>query len=404
MTATDSEDVEDQASDLKGSRDGDATAPTNDGAPRRRWLLILLSLAVLGSVIFVLMAWEDAPDVTETAAPPPLQLVSIETITAGPQTVEVRSFAELRPRWSAELSAAVAGRVSKVFDSALAGEPVDAGTRLIEIENSRYVAELAAAELALKEAQLTLWQATNANLVARQEFERNNLQPPNDLALKLPQLEIARRAVASAEARLRSAKRQLDDATVVAPFSAFVTERFVSPGQSVNVGDPLVKLADRSEFELVAEIGRNDWDLLERPLAGLTAQVLDQNGKMIAQAEIRRGGGFLDESTRQHKVFLEIKNPGSGQVLSGDFVTIVLPGTTVTAALDLPASALTQEGYVWHLDGEDRLRRTEPVVLFRRNDRVIVRAPEDRDRWRIVITPLVSFLPGQKVQARAAGN
>lgn len=379
-------------------------APSDSGKPRRRWLWIMLSLTVLGGVLLFVSMAEDTIDVQETAAPPPAQLVSVETVTTSLETIEVSSFAEVRPRWSVELRAAVSGRVSKVFPSALAGEPVEVDTTLITIENSRYVADLAAAELALKEAQLALWQAKNATLLARGEFERANSTPPNDLALKLPQLEIARNSVVSAQARVRAAKRQLDDTTVVAPFSAFVTERFVSPGQTVSTGDRLLKLADNNTLDLEVELGRKEWSLLRQPLAGLTAHVLDQHGGMIAQAKIRRGGGFLDETTRQYKIFLEIERPASKQLLSGDFVKVLLPGVTVPAALDIPASALTQDGYVWHLDADDRLRRIEPTVLFRRHDRVIVRATTGTDRWRVAITPLVSFLPGQKARAQNAEN
>jgi len=368
--------------------------------PRSRRFWIWLSLGVLVLVLLVLSFSEDTIDVTETNAPPVLPLVSVEPVAAGPQSIQVRAFAEVRPRWSADLSAGVMGRIDKVLDNALAGEPVDAGTPLIEIESSRYVAELAAAELELKQAELALWQAKNATQVAQAEFKRTQTVPPNDLAIKLPQLGIAESAVVSAKARVAAAKRQLDDATIVAPFSAFVTERFVSPGQFVNVGDRLLKLADNTGFELVAELGQRDWVLLDRPLAGQTAEVLNQDGDPIATAIVRRGGGFLDETTRQYRLFLEIENPDTNAILAGDFVTIVLPGATVPSALDIPASALTKEGYVWHLDDDNRLQRTTPDVLFRRQDRVIVKSPIGAQGLRIARTPLVSFLPGQKVEPR----
>jgi len=365
-----------------------------------RWPWILVSLIVLAGVVVLLGYEEDTIDVSETSTPPPLPLITIEHASVTPQIAEIRSFAEVQPRWAAVLTSAVSGRVTKVFDQSLAGEPVEAGATLIEIENSRYAAELASAELALQQAQLSLWQAENATLLARKDYERNNRKPPNDLALKLPQLAIAKSSVTAAEARVLAAKRQLADTTITAPFSAYVTERFVSPGQSVNAGDRLVKLADNKKFELVAELGRNDWKLASKPLAGKVASVFDQDGNKIAEARIRGGGGFLDENTRQYKVFLEIQDPEQGQVLSGDFVTVLLPGQIIPEALDVPASSLTQEGYVWYVDTEDRLQRMEPRVLFRREDRVIILPPANTKNWQIATTPLVSYLPGQNVRTR----
>ena len=120
--------------------------------PARRWLWLLIAIGVLVGVLLFLSDAEDSVDVQRVTAPPPLQPVSVEVRPVGAETVEIRSFAEVRPRWSAELRSAVSGRVLDVMDEALVGERVEAGTTLITIEASRYVAELNAAELALEEA------------------------------------------------------------------------------------------------------------------------------------------------------------------------------------------------------------------------------------------------------------
>lgn len=375
---------------------------------RSRSFWISLSAGVLVCVILFLGAAEDTIDVAEITGPEPLKLVSVELVSSGPEGVEVNAFAEVRPRWSAELRAAVSGRVSEVFETAFAGARVEAGTTLLSIEASRYAADLAAAELGLEEAKLALWQARNVTTVARRSFQRSGTNPPNDLALKLPQLAIAQNSVKTAEARVAAAQRQLEDATVTAPFSAFVTKRFVSPGQTVNVGDQLVMLVDSSMYQLEVGLGRDDWDLLDTSLSGLSAAVLNQNGDQIAQANIRDTGGFLDEQTRQYRVFLEIDALHAPQVLSGDFVQVVLPGITVSDALNVPASAITQEGYVWYVDHENHLQRLEPEILFRRHDRVVIRNLRSENplsnTWRIAVTPLIAFLPGQVVRAQEVGG
>ncbi len=370
--------------------------------PHGRLSWVLVSLTVFLSVLLFLGLAEDTIDVAQVADPKPLQLVSVELVSSGAEPTEVRAFAEVRPRWSAELRAAVSGRVNGVLDAAFAGAQVEVGTTLITIEASRYAADLAAAELALEEAKLDLWKARNATTVARRSFQRSGTNAPNDLALKLPQLAIAQNSVTTAEARVAAAQRQLDDATVTAPFSAFVTKRFVSPGQTVNVGDQLLMLVDSSKYRLEVGLGRDDWDLLDASIHGSRAAVLDQKGDEIAQAIVRDAGGFLDEKTRQHKVFLEVDAVDAPQVLSGDFVQVRLPGITVSDALNIPASALTQEGYVWYVDAADRLQRFEPDILFRRHDRVVIRDLQTENlslsRRRIVVTPLMAFLPGQKVR------
>ncbi len=379
--------------------DGATDSDAKPGKSRRR-LWIWLSLAAFALVLTLLSYTEDTANVTGVTAPLPPRPVSVEQVSVAPQTVEIRAFAEIKPKWSAVLSAPVSGRIEEVFGSALEGEQVETGTPLLKIEDSRYVAELASAELTLKQADLALWQAKNANYVAQADFKRNKIKPPNDLALKLPQLAIAESAVAQAQAQVAAATRQLEDTAITAPFAAFVTERFVSLGQTVNVGDQLVTLSDNTHFELTAEISPGDWALLRKPLADQPAEILDQKGNVIAQAIIRRGGEFLDETTRQYRIFLDTQDDGTNAVLGGDFVTLRLSGITVASALDIPASALTQDGFVWHVDDEDRLQRLEPEVLFRKGDRVVVRTAAERQHFQVATTPLVSFLPGQKVQPR----
>jgi RND family efflux transporter MFP subunit len=364
----------------------------------------VLSLIVL-VVVAVYLSWaEDSIDVEQAKGEPVAQVVSIENLAVTPETVKVAAFAEIRPRWSAELRASVSGRIQEVHESALAGERVEADTTLISIDHSQYAADLSAAELALKEAQLGLSKAEKATAVARKQFKRNGTKPPNELALHLPELRIAEAAVESANARVAASRRQWEDTTVKAPFAGYIVERFVSPGQSVNVGDPLVKLVDDQMFDLVAEVGRSDWLLLQQPVAGLEASVLNQDGELIARARIRQGGGFLDQKTRQYRIFLEITDSGEATVLSGDFVRVLLPGITVPSALNIPESSLTQEGYVWYVDGEDRLQREAPEVLFRRQNRIVIRAPEGAVALRVAITPLASFLPGQQVRPNLQSN
>jgi RND family efflux transporter MFP subunit len=274
---------------------------------------------------------------------------------------------------------------------------VNKGASLVSIEPSNYVAELSEAELSLKQAELDLLLAEKNTSVARAQFKKGAPKPPNDLALHLPQLRLAKSAVKAAQARVTASRTQLENTTITAPFSGHIVERFVSPGQSVNPGDLLVDLVDDQRFELIVEIGQKEWMLLRQPLSGLNARILNQQGTEIAQARIRQGGGFLDPTTRQYRVFLDIADPAEAKVLSGDFVQVLLPGITAPSALSIADSGLTQEGYLWYLDEQDRLQRHTPEVLFRRQDRVVIAAPDGENSWRIALTPLLSFLPGQRV-------
>lgn len=369
----------------------------NRRAHIRRGIWILLALALLLTVGTLLALTEDTADVTQAEAPPVLQRVSVLDLAVSDVTASVETFAEVRPRWSADIRAAVGGRIVEVRKAALAGAQVPAGAVLFQIESIQYDTAVAAAELLLAEAQLALLQANNKTTISRLQFERDNARAPNDLALHIPELRIAGRQVASADAQLRAAQQQRADTVITAPFSGFITERLISLGQTVAVGEPLVKLVDDKQFEMTAELSRESWALLDHPINGQVAQLVDTAGTPIGTATVRQGGGFLDQNTRQYRVFLEVHETTDQSILSGDFLRVLLTGRVVKGTLSIPDTALTRTGHVWFVDQNDQLMRFTPDILFRLTDQIVITAPEGDHKQRVAITPLASFLPGQRV-------
>lgn len=377
-------------------------AATKISAPRgRQWLWLFLAVALLAAVVLLLFEAEDTADVEHTATPPPAPAVSVLTVAPGPARAVVSVFAELRPRWDAELRSAVSGRIIAVHEGALAGARAAKGTPLFSIEKTRYETAVAAAELTLEQAKLTLLQARNKVTVAERQFARDGVSPPNDLALHLPQLRIAERNVASAEAQLQAALRELEESEVTAPFSGFVTRRLASLGQTVSAGDPLLQLSDDHQFEITAEVSQQDWNLLQQPLSGQMADLYHRDSRLLGQARIRQGGGFLDPRTRQVRIFLDVTDPKEG-VLAGDFLRVALRGRELPGTLTLPESTLTRAGHIWLVDGTGLLQRITPKVLFRHGGNITIDAPEGTGPWQVSRTPLASFLPGQRVSPQPA--
>lgn len=370
-------------------------------APRRRWLWLIFAFTALATVIGWLSTTEDTIDISHTEAAPPLPIVSFETVTPQPASISISAFAEVRPRWSAELKAAVSGRITEVTDAALAGSHVEAGKVLIRQENSPYIAEVAQAEQALADARRQLLRAESKTTAARRQYKNRGTRPANELALHLPELRVAKKTVAAAEARLNAARLTLQNATTRAPFSGFITERMVSPGQTVNTGDTMIRLVDDSQLELTVELSRKEWALLQQPVAGRQAQLYAEDNRLLGHADIRQGGGFLDQKSRQYRVFMEISNAAKSPVLSGDFVRLELQGITMPDALNIPASALTQAGKLWYLDRNNQLQHLMPDVISRMQSRLIIRNPDSQiSSWRIATTPLAAFLPGMRVSGR----
>ncbi|WP_254054606.1 efflux RND transporter periplasmic adaptor subunit [Roseovarius sp. EL26] len=364
----------------------------------------MISLLVLGAVFLFLQSAENTVDVEQNEDFGAAPVVTVEPVSVQTQSARVEVYGEITPRWSAEIRAEVSGRITQVEGAGLAGARVEAGQPLFAIDKTQYQADVANTKLMLAQAHLALLEAQNKTEVARRQFTRDGTQPPNDLALRLPQLQIATLSVATTERQLIAAEAKLSKTSVDAPFSGIVTERFVSLGQSVTEGDRLAKLVDRENFELTIELDHDEWALLKHPLAGQSADVLDRNGNPFATAVVRQGGGFLDQKTRQFRVFLDLSATDNEVILPGDFVRVILQGRSLDATLNVPATALTREGYVWHVDNNEQLQRFKPSILFRANNRVVIAAPEGETFLQVAVTPLAIFLPNQWVQPMNAGK
>lgn len=378
---------------------------SSDTRPRfwMRWVWISVAIGVLVGVLLVLSDIEDTTDVRALEVPTPAPRVSVVTVTPETARAEVSVFAELRPQWDAEIRTAVSGRVIEVHPAALAGTRVAEGAPLFSLERTPYETAVATAEMTVEQARLALLQAENQATVARRQFERDGEAPPNDLALYLPQRRIAERSLAAAEAQLEAALRQLDDTIIKAPFSGIVTSRVASLGQSVAAGEALLHLSDDRQFELVAELSQTEWALLEHPIAGGSARLFHRDGRPLGTASIRQGGGFLDPVTRQIRVFLAVADPND-EVLSGDFLRVTFEGRQIEQTLMLPETALTRAGHVWFVSDQGLLERTQPEILFRTDATITIPAPQGDRRLRVAITPLASFLPGQRVTPHQTGS
>lgn len=371
---------------------------------RKVWLLA--SLAIFTLVIGLLIWVEDVADIQHKKTQVYLSLVSVATVKPASHSGVIQVYAEVKPRWSTTISAQVSGECVRVTDRALAGQRVEKGELLLRIEDSAYLVLVHEAELTLSEARLNLLLEQKKAAQAERDWQRSGInQTPSDLTLNKPQLGLAKKTVSTAESRLVAARKTHASTRIRAPFSGLVTVRHVNLGQAVVEGEALLHLIDVTQLEMMISLSQPQWDMLAADWRNRSASIRNNVGIKIGQAHIKRGGGFLDPETRQHKLFLQLDASSSPKVLSGDFVQVQLPGRIVPNALAIPESALTRDGIIWYLDDEDRLRWLKVDVLFYQDDQIIVQAPSNEvigkyypQSWRIATTPLASFLAGNRVK------
>jgi RND family efflux transporter MFP subunit len=231
------------------------------------------------------------------------------------------------------------------------GDAVRAGELLVQLDATSIRDSLASAEEAVRAstqafeqlerqvARLKTLQAqgmTSTQALEDAEVRRNNAQ--SDLV--------------AARARVVSAQQQLRRTEVRAPFDGVVSERRVSPGDTVQVGRELVKVIDpRSlRFEGLVSADRMHELKLGQPVGFRVNGV----GQAAFAGRVRRIDAAANASTRQVEVVVEFADPAAAPRVAGLFAEGRVE-TGSERALMLPENALVGgsasagQGQVWRL-------------------------------------------------------
>lgn len=201
-----------------------------------RFALVLVVLAL--SAIPPAGWTAELPFATATVEPKDL-----DRIRTAPGTVESRQ--------KTRLSAEVTGQVTELPFQV--GEAVAAGDTLVRLDDADLRAQLEVARSALAAAEARLKEARQAFNRTRNLYEQDSAseQQMDQATAALQQAE-ARRGQARAE--IRKLRIRLDKTTVTAPFAGVVVARPIETGELARPGTPLITLLDPDRLRLVARV------------------------------------------------------------------------------------------------------------------------------------------------------
>ncbi|MCI6295965.1 MAG: efflux RND transporter periplasmic adaptor subunit [Bacteroidales bacterium] len=255
-------------------------------------------------------------------------------------TVEPGEFAEvvevtgrLLPAQGDEatVSATMAGIVSQATKNLADGAAVRQGQQLFVI-NASAMAD------------------GNPAAAARAELEaaRKALARAEQLAAEklLPQRELdeARSRFRTAEAAARSLGNETRTRAVAAPFTGYVKEVLVRPGDYVQPGQPLATVTQSQRLQLSADLPERHFALLPQiqdatfrlsyEPAGTAHCVSEMGGSLVSKGKASSATGF--------SVPVTFELPNRGRLVSGSFAQVYLQGATRKGVITVPNEALTE--------------------------------------------------------------
>jgi len=353
----------------------------------------------------------------------------------------LRLFGRTESPRTARLSAGIDADVVEVF--VLEGERVTAAKELVRLDDrdARLMLNQYEAEISEVSAQIELERKKHENdlkaltherevlALARKEVERARKLANTNVG-SLAQLDASQQAVerqilaadtreltirqhASVLAQLESrvsraesfrdrSRLDLQRTRVVAPFNGRTTSVFVTTGDRVKSGDPLVSVYDTSALEIRAQVPTRYLPIVRQslvensPLSARTridgfgvSAILDR-----ITGEVRAGSGGADALFR-------IRD-GSPWLPVGRTVDLIVELPAVKDAVALPAEAIygTDRVYVFDSDRMKsvRVERLGEMHGTGEQSRVLVRGPGLEPGTPIIITHLPNAIDGLRVR------
>jgi RND family efflux transporter MFP subunit len=362
--------------------------------------LLFMSVIILVTVIGLLVILEDEVVIEKKEQKNFYPKVSVNEVNISTNQALINGYAQIKPRWKVNLKALIDGDVIKFNENALEGKKVNKGDLLIQIDPSVYENKLNEARLSLEEAKLELLEEKQKHNNYLNNWKRSGIkEKPSNLALNLPQIQIAKRKIEVAKSMIKQAKKQVNDTKVIAPFSGFIINRSVNIAQKLNVGDDLFELIDDSKLDITLMLDVNEWKLLHKKEKNKKVKIFNEDNVQIASGTITHISEYLDEETRQYKLFITIDNLKESTIL-GTFVRVAINGNNVENTLKILESSYTRNGLVWYIDENDTLRSFEADLLFTLGKYIVIKTPKvlkNQSNIKIAINPLLSFIDGKKV-------
>ena len=202
---------------------------------------IVLPIVILMTGIattWLLVSLKPEVERTEPEASPPL--VRVLAVERRPVALSVVAHGSVEPRTRTELVAQVAGQVTRISPSLVAGGFFDEGEVLVEIDprDHELARVRAGSQVAQAEARLAREEAEAE--AARSEWRAmGSGGSPPPLVVREPQLLEARASLEAARASLEQAELDLERTRVRAPYAGRVSSKRADVGQFVSRGTPI---------------------------------------------------------------------------------------------------------------------------------------------------------------------
>lgn len=315
--------------------------------------------------------------------------VRVAAVNAAGEPQALRFAGTVRPRQRAELTFQVGGVLQR---RAEVGQVVVAGDSLAQLYNPELEPARDVAEARLRELQTQVEQAQRDVTRATQLFERAALSA-QELEQQVSRRDALQAAVTSAEAGLRQATRLQSETGLLAPFDGSIVAVLAEPGEFLAPGQPVMRLAAASGFEVEVRVPPN---LLNDLQVGDSIPVWPSLGDGQWQGRVVEIGQSASQGSLLYPLIVALQGDA---IQAGEAVEVALnrPGS---AQLSIPLAAVMRaaDGVSVFRINNDRVQRVPIDVLGLRGEYALLDASVLRVGDQVVYAGLTRLSDGDRVE------
>ncbi|MEM0967630.1 MAG: efflux RND transporter periplasmic adaptor subunit [Verrucomicrobiota bacterium] len=302
---------------------------------------------------------------------------------------------QVEARQSAEVGFEIEGTVDEILVDE--GDIVAEGDTLAVLNADRLEARRREASATLQEAE-TLVTLTNSTLVRIQGIEVGGVS-----AQEVDEVRQERDSAVASVNRQRAALERievdLEKTRLASPFDAIVIERVADEGRVASIGEPILRLKERTMPEVRIGLANG---LADRFEVGERVSLRTNGGRVIST--VKAILPVRDARARTVDVILEVD--GGTKVRPGDLVEVTIDETREDEGFWVPLSALTETVRgLWSVYSVDEGIAERKVVdlIYQDESRAFVRGNLQTGE-SIIVDGVHRVVPGQSVRPARSRN
>ena len=304
---------------------------------KKNKILILSAVVILVAIVMLkLFLGTSSSDQRRQTAP----IVKIEQSRRETITNTLRFTGDVTPIQQANIFSKVSGNLEKIYTDM--GSYVQKGQLLAQIDTTEIYQQFQQMSATYQNAKLTYQRnkdLSEQNLIAKQDLDNA------DAAMKV------------ASANFEAAKIRLDYSRITAPFSGFITKRFLDPGALVTSNNAtMFTLMDLNSMKIIVNVLEKDIPLAKiGKKASITVDAFP--GKEF-YGSVARISEAVDLSTRTMAVEVDI--PNSERLLKpGMFASVTIIVNERSNALTVPTQAIMKDakGFFLYIANDKTAKR-----------------------------------------------